>query len=56
MSIIGSTCGPLPTYGTVYDTLEQLIQACKSHAIGNGYTLVIDTKKPNATNPTRVVL
>ena len=56
MSILGPTCGPLPAYGTVYDTLEQLIESCKSHAVVNGYALVIEYKKPNATNPTRVVL
>ena len=56
MSIMGPTCGPLSTYGSVYDSLEQLIESCKSHAIVNGYALVIDSKKPNATNPIRVVL
>ena len=56
MSIMGPTFGPLPAYGSVYDSLEQLIESCKLHAIVNGYALVIDSKKPNATNPIRVVL
>ena len=56
MSIMRPTCGPLPTYGSVYDSLEQLIESCKSHAIVNGYALVIDSKNPSATNPIRVVL
>ena len=58
MSIIGPICGPLPAYGTVHDTPEQLIESCKSHAAVNGFALVIEYgyKKPNTTNPTRVVL
>lgn len=52
----GPACGPLPSFGLTFESLDELISACQTHALDNGYKLVVHSKKPSSQNPSRVVL